>query len=90
MLNYKLNAQGGFTPAAVAPPMRLLPQRCYVIIAQPGAAWGDRQCPLLHSYQHLEVHINGKGILQSQKKEFYKANFYEGGRIKIPPIFFFF
>ena len=22
MLNYKLNAQGGFTPAAVAPPMR--------------------------------------------------------------------
>jgi hypothetical protein len=25
MLNYKLNAQGGFTPAAVAPPMRQLP-----------------------------------------------------------------
>ena len=22
MLNYKLNAQGGFTPTAVAPPMR--------------------------------------------------------------------
>ena len=30
-----------------------------------GAAWGDRHCPLLHSYQHLEFHINGKGILQS-------------------------
>ena len=30
-----------------------------------GAAWGDRYCPLLYSYQHLEFHINGKGILQS-------------------------
>jgi hypothetical protein len=29
-------------------------------------AWGDRHCPLLHSYQHLEFYINGKGILQSQ------------------------
>jgi hypothetical protein len=26
---------------------------------------GDRHCPLLHSYQHLKFHINGKGILQS-------------------------
>ena len=34
MLKYKLNAQGGFTPAAVAPPMRYLPKRFYVIIAQ--------------------------------------------------------
>jgi hypothetical protein len=28
-------------------------------------AWGDRHYPLLHSYQHLEFHINGK--------EFYRA-----------------
>ena len=27
-----------------------------------GAAWGDRHCPLLSSYQHLEFHSNGKGI----------------------------
>ncbi len=67
MLNYKLNSQGGFTPAAVAPPMRQLPNRCYVSSLSAGAVWGDRHCPLLHSYQHLEFHINGKGIPQSQK-----------------------
>ena len=31
-----------------------------------GAAWGDRHGPLLHSYQHIEFHIHGKGILQSR------------------------
>jgi hypothetical protein len=36
-----------------------------------GAAWGDRHCPLLHSYQHLEFHINGKGILQSRSFFFF-------------------
>jgi hypothetical protein len=34
MLNYKLNAQESFTPAAVAPPIRKLPNWFYVIIAQ--------------------------------------------------------
>ena len=28
--------------------------------------WGDRHGPLLHSYQHIEFHIHGKGILQSR------------------------
>ena len=42
MLNYKLNAQGGFTPAAVAPPMRYLPNRCYVIIAQRRGGMGGQ------------------------------------------------
>ena len=32
-----------------------------------GAAWEDRHFPLLHSYQHPEFHIHGKGILQSRK-----------------------
>ena len=67
MLNYMLNAQVGFTPAAVAPRCDNSRTGFYVIIAQRRAAWGDRHCPLLHSYQHLEFHINGKGILQSQK-----------------------
>ena len=31
-----------------------------------GAAWGERHCPLLHSYQHPGFHIKGKGILQSR------------------------
>jgi hypothetical protein len=42
MLNFKLNAQGGFTPAAVAPPMRYLPGRCRVIIAQRRGGMGEQ------------------------------------------------
>ncbi len=68
MLNYKLNAQG------VSPPPLWLPHcdnsrtgsTSSSLSAE--AVWGDRHCPLLHFYQHLEFHINGKGILQSQKK----------------------
>ena len=67
MLNYKLNAQG------FSPPPLWLPQynsRTGSTSSSPGtgAVWEDRAYPLLHSYQHLEFHINGKGILQSKKK----------------------
>jgi hypothetical protein len=62
MLNHQLNAHGGFTPAAVAPPLQLPPDRCSVIIAQPRGGMGGQVLspPLL--YLHLEFHINGKGI----------------------------
>jgi hypothetical protein len=43
MLNYMLNAQGGFTPAAVVPPMRQLPNRCYVSSLSIEAVWGDTE-----------------------------------------------
>ena len=50
MLNNNLNAQGGFTPAASAPPRNaIIPERYYAIIAiSAGAVWGDRHCPLRH------------------------------------------
>jgi hypothetical protein len=38
-----------------------------------GTAWEDRHCPILHSYQHPEFHIHGKGILQSRKIFFFKT-----------------
>ncbi len=65
MLNYKLNAQGGFTPAAVALRCDYSRTGATSSSLSAGAVWGDRHGPLLHSYQHLEFHINGKGILQS-------------------------
>ena len=67
MLNYRLNAQGGFTPAAVAPPHAITPEQVlrHHRSAQ-GRHGGTGTCPLLHSYQHPEFHLNGKGILQSQ------------------------
>jgi hypothetical protein len=47
MLTTAMNAQGGFTPAAVASQTRYLLNRYYVIIAiSEGAVWGDRHCPL--------------------------------------------
>ena len=45
---YRLNAPGGFTPAAVAPPICDRLNRYYVIIAKRRAVWGDRHGPLLH------------------------------------------
>ena len=62
----ELNAQGGFTPAAVAPRRDNSRNGATLSSLSAGAAWGDRHCPLLHSYQHLEFHINGKGILKSR------------------------
>jgi hypothetical protein len=62
MLNYQLYAQG------VSPPLLWL-SRCdnsrlsaTSSSLSGGAAWEDRHCPLLPSYQHLEFHIDGKGI----------------------------
>ena len=40
ILHYTQNVHGGFTPVAVAPPMRQIPNRYYVIIASAGAVWG--------------------------------------------------
>jgi len=49
MLNHQLNAQWGFTPAAVAPTMRYPPDRCSVITAQRrGGMGGEAHVPLLH------------------------------------------
>jgi len=62
MLNHKLNAQWGFTPPlwfphAITPEQVLRHYR-----SAQGWYGGTGSCPLLHSYQHLEFHINGKGI----------------------------
>jgi hypothetical protein len=68
MLNYELNAQGGFTSAAVALPMRLLSNRCYVIIAQRRGDMGGQA--LSPSFIHTSI-LN----FISMEKEFYKAFF---------------
>ncbi len=65
MLNYKVNAQGGFTPAAVAPRCDNSQSSATSSSLSQGGM-GDRHGPLLHSYQHPEFHIKGKGILQSR------------------------
>ena len=65
MLNYMLNAQRGFTPAAVAPPMRELPNRCSVIIAQRRGGMGDGHCP-----SFIRTSILG---FISMEKEFWRA-----------------
>jgi hypothetical protein len=49
MLNYKLNAHGGFTPAAAASPKYDKPRTGNTSLSlSVGAEWGDRHCPLLH------------------------------------------
>ena len=64
MLNYKLNATGAFTPAAVDLPDAINPEQ---VLHHRGSAQGryrgDRQFPSI-IVLHLEFHINGKGILQ--------------------------
>ena len=67
MLSYKLNARRGFTPAAVAPLMRYLPNMCLRHHRKAQGRYGGTGS--LHSYQPPEFHINAKGILQSQKKD---------------------
>jgi len=58
----------GFHPRHCGSPDAITPEQVLPSSSlSAGAVWGDRHCPLLHSYQHLEFHINGKGILQSQK-----------------------
>ena len=58
--------KGASPPTAVAPRCDNSRPGATSSSLSAGAAWGDRHCPLLHSYQHLEFHINGKGILQSR------------------------
>ena len=48
MLNYKVIAQEGFTPAACGSPDAILPNRCCVILDQSRAVWGTGSCSLLH------------------------------------------
>jgi hypothetical protein len=49
MLNYKLNAQRGFTPAAVARSKCDNPRTGNTSSSlRAGAVWGDRPCPLLY------------------------------------------
>jgi hypothetical protein len=42
MLNYNLNAKRGFCPRRYGSPMRYLPNRCYVIIAQRRGGMGGQ------------------------------------------------
>ena len=67
MLNYKLNAGRGFHPRRGGSPNAITPEQVlrHHRSAQ-GRHGGTGSCPLLHSYQHLEFHLKGKGILQSQ------------------------
>ncbi len=69
MLNYKLNPQGGFTPAAVAPPMRYPPDRCYVIIAQRRGGMGGQA----HVPSFLRTSILD---FISREKEFSRASIF--------------
>ena len=76
MLNYKLYAQGSFTPTAPVSPDAITPEQVlrYHRSAQ-GRHGGTGLCPLLRSYQHLEFHIHGKGILQRRIFRIYGITF---------------
>jgi hypothetical protein len=67
MLNYTLNAQGGFHPRRCGSPGAINPEPVlrHHRSAQ-GRHGGTGSCPLLHAYQHPEFHSKGKGILQGQ------------------------
>ena len=79
MLNYKLYAQGGFTPDVITPGQVL---RNY---AKRRGGMGEQALSPPSSYQHLEFHINEKGILQSflnmNGKFFKKTLLYAGEEI---------
>ena len=74
MLNYQLNAERGFHPRSCGSHDVITPEQVlrHHRSAQ-GRYGGTGSCPLIHSYQHLEFHINGKGILQSH---FFKTVFH--------------
>ena len=68
MLNINLNAHGGFTPAAVAPPKRDNPEQVIRHLAQRSALWGTGTAS--HSlYQNFVFHIIAK------YEKVYRANF---------------
>ena len=74
MLNYKLNAQGGFTPAVCGSPDVINPEKVLRHHrSTQGQEGGTGSCPFLHSYQHPEFHIHGKGIFQSPSINSYHA-----------------
>jgi hypothetical protein len=66
MLNYKLYALGGFTPAAVAPDTIIPVQGAPSSSLSPGGPLYEGHQPLPSSYQHLEFHIRVKRILLCQ------------------------
>jgi hypothetical protein len=66
------NHSRGFHPRRCGSPDAITPELVLPSSSlSAGAAWGERHCPLLHSYQNLEFHINGKGILQSRSFFFF-------------------
>jgi hypothetical protein len=68
MLNNKLNAHGGFTPAAVAPPNAITPEQVlrHHYYQRRGGMGGQARSPP-SSYQCFVFHSIVNGILQSQK-----------------------
>jgi hypothetical protein len=80
MLNYNLYARGVSTRYCGSPDT-IKPNRCSVNIAQGRGGMGEQALSPPLSYQHLEYHINGKGIQQSHKiKKIHLSNQkYDGG-----------
>jgi hypothetical protein len=65
LLNYKLNAHRGFTPAAMAPPKYDKPRKGNTSLSlSAGVEFGDRLLSPPSSYQCFVFHILAKGILQ--------------------------
>ena len=67
MLNYKLNAQGGSTPAAVAPPNAIAPEQVTRHHRKAQERYGGTGTVPPSSYRHFVFHIIAKGILPSRK-----------------------
>jgi hypothetical protein len=76
----KAYAQGGFTPATAAPPMRKIPDRCSVNLAHRRGGMKGQVLSSPSSYQHPEFHSKGKGNQQSPTFHFFKKK-YSGYRI---------
>ena len=64
--DYNYDAVRGFTPAAMAPRCDNSRTGAIIIMSAQGRHGGQAHVALLHSYQHLEFHINGKRNLQKQ------------------------
>jgi hypothetical protein len=80
MLNYNINAQGGFHPRRCGSPDAITPEQVLRHHRSSlGRHGGKGSCPLLPSYQPPEFHIHGKGILQSH----FKKHFYENRIIQL-------
>jgi len=66
MVNSRINAHGGFTHAAMAPPNAIDHERYYVIITQRGGGMRGQARSPLSSYQCFVFHIIAKTFLQTQ------------------------